>query len=120
MLCSSSGHICGIISRVDGERGVHKAPANEWVMGIAGCLKQSIVWNKVNIMIVVSALFETSKTEVFVYGVLVLLRHVPTLSGNHQRSSFVHPDRTISYLGSQWAYFEPNDQTLCQKLMWSH
>ena len=24
-----SGHICGIISRVDGERCVHKAPANE-------------------------------------------------------------------------------------------
>jgi phage tail sheath protein FI len=31
-----SGHIAGIYARVDTERGVHKAPANELVMGITG------------------------------------------------------------------------------------
>src|SRR5690606_13874273 len=36
-----SGHICGVFARVDSERGVHKAPANEIVMGITG-LSQNI------------------------------------------------------------------------------
>jgi hypothetical protein len=36
-----SGHIAGIMARVDTERGVHKAPANELVMGITG-LTQNI------------------------------------------------------------------------------
>jgi len=31
----STGHICGIYARVDTERGVHKAPANEVVRGLA-------------------------------------------------------------------------------------
>ena len=31
-----SGHVMGAIARVDGERGVHKAPANEVVRGITG------------------------------------------------------------------------------------
>ena len=31
-----SGHVAGIMARVDTERGVHKAPANELVMGITG------------------------------------------------------------------------------------
>ncbi|MFT4977988.1 MAG: hypothetical protein ACI8S6_003896, partial [Myxococcota bacterium] len=36
-----SGHVAGIMARVDTERGVHKAPANELVMGITG-LTQNI------------------------------------------------------------------------------
>ena len=36
-----AGHMAGIYSRVDTERGVHKAPANEIVMGITG-LTQNI------------------------------------------------------------------------------
>lgn len=36
-----SGHIAGVYSRVDGDRGVHKAPANEILMGITG-LSQNI------------------------------------------------------------------------------
>src|SRR5690606_25666433 len=31
-----SGHVVGVMARVDGERGVHKAPANELVLGITG------------------------------------------------------------------------------------
>ena len=36
-----SGHVCGLFARVDTERGVHKAPANEILMGITG-LSQNI------------------------------------------------------------------------------
>ena len=36
-----SGHMAGVYARVDGERGVHKAPANEICMGITG-LSQNI------------------------------------------------------------------------------
>jgi phage tail sheath protein FI len=36
-----SGHVAGVFARVDTERGVHKAPANEILMGITG-LTQNI------------------------------------------------------------------------------
>ena len=36
ILVPPSGHICGIIARSDGSRGVHKAPANEIINGAVG------------------------------------------------------------------------------------
>ena len=36
MLCPPSGHVAGVWCRVDGTRGVHKAPANEVILGANG------------------------------------------------------------------------------------
>ena len=33
LMVPPSGHVAGVWSRVDGQRGVHKAPANEVILG---------------------------------------------------------------------------------------
>ena len=40
ILVPPSGHVAGIYARVDGQRGVHKAPANEAVAGALGAAVQ--------------------------------------------------------------------------------
>jgi hypothetical protein len=112
-----SGHICGIMSRVDGERGVHKAPANELVMGITG-LSQTInrleqgQYNDRGINVVRNF----KDRGVRVWGARTLAtRSNPEWKYINVRRLFIMIEQSIM-LGSQWAVFEPNDQTLWQKL----
>jgi len=112
-----SGHICGIMSRVDGERGVHKAPANELVMGITG-LSQTInrleqgQYNDRGINVIRNF----KDRGVRVWGARTLAtRSNPEWKYINVRRLFIMIEQSIM-LGSQWAVFEPNDQTLWQKL----
>lgn len=112
-----SGHICGIISRVDGERGVHKAPANELLMSVTG-LSQNInrieqgQYNDRGINVVRSF----KDRGIRVWGARTLAtKSDASWKYINVRRLFIMVEQSIM-LGSQWAVFEPNDHTLWKKL----
>lgn len=114
-LVPPSGHIVGIYNRSDADRGVHKAPANEVVLGA----------NDVE--------FELSKGEQDTLNPIGVncIRAFPgrgirvwggrTLSGN-AAWRYVNVRRLFSMVeasadaGLQWVVFEPNDNTLWAKV----
>ncbi|MBM74963.1 MAG: hypothetical protein CMK59_06160 [Proteobacteria bacterium] len=112
-----SGHLCGIMARVDGERGVHKAPANELVFGITG-LSQTInrleqgQYNSRGINVV----RDFKDRGIRVWGARTLAtKSNPEWKYINVRRLFIMIEQSIM-LGSQWAVFEPNDTTLWNKL----
>lgn len=112
-----SGHIAGIYSRVDHERGVHKAPANEVVRG-AMELEYRISRN--------------DQDGLNPYGVNCI-RHINdnitvwgarTIGGDANSDlKYVNVRRTLIFLresiyrGTQSTVFEPNDQNLWAKIV---
>jgi hypothetical protein len=112
-----SGHMAGVFSRVDGDRGVHKAPANELVMGITG-LTQSInrlEQERYNFR-GVNVVRDFKDRGIRIWGA----RTLATMSDAswkyiNVRRLFIMVEQSIM-LGSQWSVFEPNDETLWKKL----
>lgn len=112
-----SGHVAGIMARVDTERGVHKAPANELVMGITG-LSQNInrleqaQYNDRGINVI----REFKDRGIRVWGARTLAtKSNPEWKYINVRRLFIMIEQSIM-VGSQWAVFEPNDHTLWKKL----
>lgn len=112
-----SGHLAGIMARVDTERGVHKAPANELVMGITG-LTQNInrieqgQYNDRGINVV----RQFKDRGIRVWGARTLAtKNDPSWKYINVRRLFIMVEQSIM-IGSQWAVFEPNDHTLWKKL----
>jgi len=112
-----SGHMVGIIARVDGERGVHKAPANEVVMGITG-LSQNInrleqgQYNDRGINVI--RIFKDRGIRVWGARTLATASD-PSWKYINVRRLFIMVEQSIM-LGSQWSVFEPNDHALWKKL----
>jgi phage tail sheath protein FI len=111
-----SGHIAGIYARVDSERGVHKAPANEPVRGALG-----VEWrlgradqdglNPVGINVI-----RDLNGTITVWG-------ARTLGGDANGEwKYVNVRRLFLYLresideGTQWVVFEPNTPALWSKI----
>jgi phage tail sheath protein FI len=112
-----SGHVTGMISRVDTERGVHKAPANEVVMGITG-LTQNInrleqgQYNDRGINVI--RIFKDRGIRV--WGARTLgTTSDPSWKYVNVRRLFIMIEQSILH-GMQWAVFEPNDKFLWAKL----
>ena len=112
-----SGHICGVYARTDTSRGVHKAPANEIVMGITG-LSQNInrieqgQYNDRGINVI--RIFKDRGIRVWGARTLAT-KSDPSWKYINVRRLFIMVEQSIM-LGSQWAVFEPNDQSLWKKL----
>jgi hypothetical protein len=112
-----SGHICGVYARTDTSRGVHKAPANEIVMGITG-LSQNInrieqgQYNDRGINVI--RIFKDRGIRVWGARTLAT-KSDPSWKYINVRRLFIMVEQSIM-LGSQWAVFEPNDQGLWKKL----
>ncbi len=112
-----SGHVAGIFARVDTERGVHKAPANEIVMGISG-LSQSInrleqaQYNDRGINVI--RIFKDRGIRVWGARTLATKSN-PEWKYVNVRRLFIMIEQSIMQ-GMQWAVFEPNDQMLWSKL----
>lgn len=112
-----SGHITGLIARVDGERGVHKAPANEILMGITG-LSQNInaleqgQYNDRGINVI--RIFKDRGIRVWGARTLAT-KSDPSWKYINVRRLFIMIEQSIM-IGMQWAVFEPNDQFLWSKL----
>ncbi|NJM63599.1 MAG: phage tail sheath family protein [Oscillatoriales cyanobacterium RU_3_3] len=111
-----SGHIAGIYARVDTQRGVHKAPANEVVMGALG-LSQKISKNQqdglnpqgINCI-------RDLNGNIRVWG-------ARTIGGDaNGEFKYINIRRLFNYLresideGTQWTVFEPNSPDLWARI----
>jgi phage tail sheath protein FI len=111
-----SGHVAGIYARVDTQRGVHKAPANEPVLGALGLkynisksLQDGLNPQGVNCI-------RDLNGNIRVWG-------ARTLGGNANADlKYINVRRTLLFLresideGTQWVVFEPNEPGLWQKI----
>jgi phage tail sheath protein FI len=111
-----SGHVAGIYARVDAERGVHKAPANEVVRGaldlrygISKAQQQSLNQHGTNVI-------RNLNGNIRVWG-------ARTLGGDANNEwKYLSVRRLFLFLresidqGTQWVVFEPNDASLWAKI----
>jgi phage tail sheath protein FI len=111
-----SGHIAGIYARVDNDRGVHKAPANEPVLGaldlkysIGKAQQDGLNPEGVNCI-------RNLNGNLTVWG-------ARTLGGDANGDlKYINVRRTLLFLrksidqGTQWVVFEPNEPGLWQKI----
>lgn len=113
-----TGHIAGVYARVDGNKGVHKAPANEILLGALG---------------VEHVLTDGDQNALNADGVdaIRLFSAGPTVFGARTVLVSTAPDKTFLYVnvrrlttyveqslkvGLRWAVFEPNNLPLRQKI----
>ncbi|RME75318.1 MAG: phage tail sheath family protein [Planctomycetota bacterium] len=112
-----SGHMAGIYARVDAERGVHKAPANEIVRGALG-LRYSISRGEQDILnpkgINCIRDFSRRGRGIRVWGARTLSSDASWRYINVRRL-FIMIEQSIE-IGTQWVVFEPNDHTLWKKI----
>lgn len=110
-----SGHIAGVMARSDSRRGVHKAPANEPVRGVADLAytlndTEQGTLNHVNI----NAVRRFPGRPPLVWGARTLTDGTPW--------RYVNVRRLVSYIedsiiqGIRWAVFEPNNTALWKGL----
>lgn len=117
MYVPPSGHIAGVFARVDGERGVHKAPANEIVMGITG-LSQNInrieqgQYNDRGVNVI--RIFKDRGIRIWGARTLAT-KSDPQWKYVNVRRLFIMIEQSVMQ-GMQWAVFEPNDKFLWSKL----
>lgn len=113
VFCPPSGHIMGVYARVGVERGVHKAPANESLMG-AVALEFEVTKPEQEILNPngINCIRSFPGTGIRVWGARTL-----ATVGNPSWK-YVNVRRLFNYLeksmerGMQWVVFEPNDHDL--------
>ncbi|HWS34208.1 MAG TPA: phage tail sheath family protein [Actinoplanes sp.] len=106
-----SGHVAGLWSRTDNERGVHKAPANEVLRGVVD-LQNNITKGEQDLLnpIGVNCIRAFPGRGVRVWGARTLASD-PEWRYVNVRRLFNYIEESI-LLGTQWIVFEPNDQRL--------
>ena len=116
ILVPPSGHVAGIYARVDMQRGVHKAPANEAVSGALGLQynlsksqQQGLNPQGINCI-------RNLNGNIYVWG-------ARTLGGDANGSEkYISTRRLLNFLresieeGTQFVVFEPNDPALWQRI----
>ena len=112
-----SGHVLGVYARVDNTRGVHKAPANEVIMGITD-LETFVSKGQQEILnprgINVLRDLRADRRGLRVFGARCLTSEQDWVYVNVRRL-FIYIEESLSE-GSQWAVFEPNDQRLWERI----
>ena len=115
MLVPPSGHVAGVWARTDSTRGVHKAPANEVILGINGLgfqvtHEEQGGLNKAGI----NCVRAFPGRGIRIWG-------ARTLSSDPEWR-YLNVRRLFNYIsesimeGTQWAVFEPNDERLWIRL----
>ena len=110
-----SGHVLGLIARVDVERGVHKAPANEVVRGITGLARtlqkgEHDILNPSPTNICVVRDFRPDGRGIRLFGARCIT--------SDQEHKYINVRRLLIFLeqsieqGLQWVVFEPNAEPL--------
>lgn len=115
MLVPPSGHMAGIWSRNDAQRGVHKAPANEVVAGVIGLEYQTTAGeqailnpNGVNVIRTFPG------RGIRVWGARTISSD-PAWRYLNVRRLFNYVEQSL-LKGTQWAVFEPNDIYLWMRI----
>ncbi len=111
MLVPPSGHVAGIYARTDGERGVHKAPANEVVLGAVG-IEVNVTKGEQDVLnpIGVNCIRAFAGRGIRVWGARTLSSD-PSWRYINVRRLFNYVEASIER-GTQWVVFEPNDADL--------
>jgi phage tail sheath protein FI len=113
MLCPPSGHIAGVWARTASVRGVHKAPANEAILG-AVALERNVTKGEQEILNPdgINCIRAFPGTGIKIWGA----RTLATIGNPSWK--YVNVRRLFNYLersmerGLQWVVFEPNDPDL--------
>jgi phage tail sheath protein FI len=110
-----SGHIAGIYARVDDQRGVHKAPANEVLGGIVDLETivnkgEQEILNPEPVNINVLRDFRHHSRGLRVWGARCITSD-PDWKYINVRRLFIFIEKSIE-VGTQWAVFEPNNEEL--------
>ncbi len=110
-----SGYMAGVYARTDGERGVHKAPANELVRGALG-LKYGITRGEQDILNPkgINCIREFPNRGIRVWGARTISSDASWRYINVRRL-FNMVEQSIE-LGTQWVVFEPNDHRLWKRI----
>jgi uncharacterized protein len=115
VLVPPSGHMAGIWARNDGERGVHKAPANEVVRGAIGLEVQisrgeqdTLNPNGIN------CIRAFPGRGIRVWGARTLSSD-PAWRYLNVRRLFNYVEKSVEN-GTQWVVFEPNDMDLWERV----
>lgn len=111
-----SGHIAGIYARVDTERGVHKAPANEVIRGALDVTQRLSKAHQESLNPLGVNCIRVLNNNILVWG-------ARTAGGNVNADlKYINVRRTLLFLrksideGTQWVVFEPNTPALWQKI----
>ncbi len=112
------GHIAGVYARVDANRGVHKAPANERVLGALG-VEHALTDADQNTLNVDGVnLLRVFSEGTVVWGARTLLAN----DAPDRTYMYVNVRRLVNYIeeslqeGLRWAVFEPNNLALRQQI----
>lgn len=110
-----SGHMAGIYARTDGERGVHKAPANEVVRGALD-LKYQITKGEQDILNPkgINCIRYFDGRGIRVWGARTISSD-PEWRYVNVRRLFNMVEHSLEN-GTQWVVFEPNDATLWKRV----
>ena len=110
-----SGHVAGVYARVDAERGVHKAPANELIRGALG-LRYNITRGEQDILNPkgINCIREFKGRGIRIWGARTISSD-PEWRYVNVRRLFNMVEHSIEK-GTQWCVFEPNDQTLWKNI----
>jgi phage tail sheath protein FI len=111
-----SGHLVGLYNRVDAERGIHKAPANETLYGAIG-LQFSVSKGEQDVLnpVGVNCIRAFPERGIRVWGA----RTLSTTDGAWRyisvRRLFIMVETSLQN-GMNWVVFEPNDRMLWAKI----
>jgi phage tail sheath protein FI len=114
-LMPPSGHLAGVYARVDGERGVHKAPANEIMRGVIG-LERNVSRNEQDMLnpIAVNCIRAFPGQGIRIWGARTLSSDAEWRYINVRRL-FCNIEESILQ-STNWIVFEPNDDFLWQQI----
>jgi len=111
-----SGHVAGVYARVDNERGVHKAPANETVLGALGLRYNLSKAQQDGLNPQGVNCIRSMNGNIRIWG-------ARTVGGDANADlKYINVRRTLLFLresideGTQWVVFEPNTPALWQKI----
>jgi len=106
-----SGHVIGAMARVDSDRGVHKAPANEVLRGALG-LKYSLTRNEQALLNPrgINVIRDLDDMGIRIYGARTLSEDKEWKYLNVRRL-FQVVKQSVSK-GTEWVVFEPNNEQL--------
>ena len=111
-----SGHIAGVLARSDSQRGVHKAPANEPVIGASGLdfLLDNTTHGVLNDLNINALRVFPGKSPPLVWGARTLTDGIPWRHLNVRRLMCFIEDSIVQ--ATRWAVFEPNSIALWKRL----